>query len=323
MAHTEGFATSPDDLLDKIRIWLLTRGWTVDLFTTWTGGYRLHAHKGATYVNLNSFNNCASGYPVGNGQGGTGIALSLGTGFDAGQSHGNQPGAPYTYGYYGALGTVGAACLLGPGPYFSHQFFDDEQGNILLMIERAPGVWRHLIWGDSLDKSGAGSWTGGAYFGSMAPSGTVNSSLDTGAVIADAPPMLNNGFGQGVCAFVRADVDTYTNKWLLLSNYEFSDSTYQKYATNNVYLSSIINNWATIPLYIYLRSRLYNMQDSRAVLLPMQIYVHRDQGGASFLGTVPSVFLSSTHEHGMSIGQDTVIGSETFRQFNGFLVKVV
>ena len=71
------------------------------------------------------------------------------------------------------------------------------------------------------------------------------------------------------------------------------------------------------------KARLFSAQDCRPVLMPMMIFVKRDSGGMSFLGTVPSMAISAASSHGLSIAQDLTIGSETWRQFPGFLVKVV
>lgn len=320
MAHTIGSAISPNDLLDQLRIWLLIRGWTTDLYASVGYGYRLHMHKGSIYVNLCSFLGGEVGF-AGNYQGGTGIALTLGSGFDAGSDFAGQPGIPIW-----GMGTMGSAMLLHAGPFISHQFFDDEAGNILVMVERNPGAWRHLCWGDSLDKAGAGAWTGGQYFSANFGSAALNAG-DSGNVYSDVPPM-NNYDVNSPSAWVRADVDTYQGKWLNLSRYEETSTSEERKGATNAFRSwqydEYSTSWGTVPRYgLAIRNRLYNIQDSRAILLPMMIYAHRDQGGASFLGTVPSIYLSAARGHGIADGQDLVIGSDTYRQFSGFFVRKV
>ena len=175
MAHLTDCSTSPNDLLDKLRIWLLARGWMVDSYIADGAGYRLHLHKGTTYLNFRSFNNETPTPWKGAGSG-YGIAFNMGTGYSAASNWYSQPGIPLLSGTEPA----GTGILLGPGPYQSHQFFDDGQGNFLILVERTPGIWRKLAWGDSLDKSGAGSWVGGAYFSGF-------TSLVTGAVAMSIP----------------------------------------------------------------------------------------------------------------------------------------
>ena len=326
MAHLIGAASGPVDLLHQLRIWLTTsRGWTEDSYAPYETGYRLHVHKGSTYLSFCSFVGVGSiGWPDSAYMGGSGISFYMGTGFDAGKAWWEQPGGPrfMTTGY-----PLGAAVSLGAGPFPSHQFFDDGNGNYLVMVERSPGVWRPLVWGDTLDKTGAGAWTGGAYFGSSCSSRSFGDAHDPGSALNDIFPMLNGTLlGPETSSFVRADVDTFTSKWLSLSAMAAEDQT-GKRAVNAASYSAPGNglqNWRDGIWYgANFRTHLYSSLDLRAVLLPMPIFAVRDAGGSSFLGVVPSIYVSASHLQGVAIGQDIQIGLETYRQFNGFLVRVI
>lgn len=319
MAHISGSATNATDLLEQLRVWLLTRGWTQNHWGAEGNGYRLHMYKGLTYIHFRSY---ASEYPTYNisfeTTGRFGIAFNVGSGYTGASAWHSQPGVPI---WEGDGRPMGAVSNLGSGPFVSHQFFDDGNGNYLVIVERSPGVWRSLCWGDSLDKASA--WVGGAYFSGMGSFGFYGSLTDDGLAKPMFPPM-QNGSGNGGYSYVRADIDTFTGKWLTLSrgpNYTSNGNT-GKYACNAL-VCDWGCDWTGPPVYeiASLTSRLRCIQDERAILLPMAIYATRDLGGMSLLGTVPSIAIAATQ--GMSLGEDLAIGSETWRLFNGFLVRVV
>ena len=328
MANQIGVATNPNDLLDKLRIWLLTRSWILDVYQVDGAGYRLHMHKGSIYLNFRSYN-AETPTPYRGSGSSYGIAFNTGTGYDSGLNWYSQPGTPILLPdyYYGTPNPGGTGIILGPGPYQSHQFFDDGADNYLVMVERAPGIWRKLCWGASLDKSGAGGWTGGAYFSGFTTFGYwSDANIDPGsAAYSNYPPMGNcqSGGNALLNAFVRADVDTFVGKWLALAPSTGTARITGRAATNAL-ICDWLCDWTQPPKYdLQLISRLYNQQDCRSILMPLQIYAERDGGGMSFLGTVPSLAVSATSKNGLGLGQDLQVGSEVWRQFNGFLVKVV
>lgn len=323
MAHLTGIATSPVDLLDQIRVWLLTRGWAQNRWQSWSDAnrYDLCMSKGSTYLNFRSYSDGVVPWD-GNYVLGWGILFFVGTAYDSGTDTVRQAGGPQ----YSDGGTIGIASNLGSGPFASHQFFDDEAGNYLLMIERSPGVWRHICWGDSLDKSGAGSWVGGAYFSGHKNNRYHGSNVDGGGAVGNFPPMPNSD-NNGVRAYVRADVDTFTNGWIGLTYFPSFASQSTSPATGKFGCDAHVCDWACDwtepPKYgAYFNGRLFNTQDQRAILQPLMIFAKRDAGGLSLLGTVPSLAISSSGA-ALATGQDLTVGSEVWRQFPGFLVRVV
>nr|WP_320132330.1 hypothetical protein [uncultured Holophaga sp.] len=336
MAHTIGTASNPNDLLDQLRVWLVTRGWTQDYYAAVSSGsaygYRLHMHnESGTYLNARSYiGEQPTWYAAASGTGLYGIAFNLGTGYDSGSSWDYQPGAPLNYAT--TPQSLGSGMILGAGPYPSYQFFDDEAGNYLIAVERGSGIWRHICWGDSLDKTGAGEWEGGAYFGGTAGFGYWNYGSDAGSATPDYPPMPAAGLN-GVYSYVNATVDGVTD-WVSLKNYNLTVSssathivgTSAVWAINHPVDSYLLSSWPGIPILSQaLRNRLYQPANTRAILMPIPIWVLRSDGGSSFLGTVPSLAVSAhaTLVTTMGIGDDMAIGAETWRLFNGFLVKVV
>lgn len=55
MAYETGSSSGPNDLLDKLRAFLLANGWTINSFTALGSGYRLHVSKGSVFVNFRSY----------------------------------------------------------------------------------------------------------------------------------------------------------------------------------------------------------------------------------------------------------------------------
>ena len=56
MSYETNTSTGPNDLIDKLRIFLLAEGWTVNLFAAIGAGYRLHVQKTASDDTVMYFN---------------------------------------------------------------------------------------------------------------------------------------------------------------------------------------------------------------------------------------------------------------------------
>ncbi len=95
MAYETGSAASPSDLLDKLRLFLASNGWTVNLWTAVGSGYRLHVQKGELYFN---FRSAVDEYIFQEQSPSTlyryGIGIMGSDGYNAGSNWDAQPGAP-------------------------------------------------------------------------------------------------------------------------------------------------------------------------------------------------------------------------------------
>lgn len=171
MPYQYGTANNADDLLGKLREFLLANGFTVNMwandassYKTYSGsgsteGKRLHVQLGGVYWNFRSavratINSGGStspgteivdGYTQYYGQF-SGLAGSPSTGFDAASPWDAQPGAPtfptvVASSYYCA----GAKCV---GAIPSYRFFLNLVAmELCISIEYEVGKWRHLILG--------------------------------------------------------------------------------------------------------------------------------------------------------------------------------
>ena len=186
MAYQTGTSTGPDDLLDKLRIWLLAAGWTVNLwdddnstYRTWTGlvgtGKRLHVQKTAgdstvMYFNLRSVNRgvvFGDHYGTSNQYGGkyyseiTGLALNGSTGYNVANTWDKQPGYMQSTG--GSWGVAITELSLSAIP--AYYFFQDGD-TVIVCVEYQSGKFQWLAFG-LLEKQGA--ITGGQFL-----SGSLN-----------------------------------------------------------------------------------------------------------------------------------------------------
>ncbi len=183
MPYEFGTASSQHDILDKLRIFLLAQGFTIDMWaddvssyyqaSLSTAGKRLHAHKDDFHINLRS---CVRAFPfqqyITSQEGSTsdcyaanryysevtGLAVNMSTGFNGSLAWDKQPGAPVgsTGISYGGTLTV----ISGAVPSYRFVYFDSPR-MLLISVEKATGVFVHALFCD-LEK--VGTYTGGQFF---------------------------------------------------------------------------------------------------------------------------------------------------------------
>ena len=164
MAYQTGSTSSSTDVLQKLVTFLVAQGWTVDRSDVEGAGWRAHLHKGTNYVHLRA-NEFEQPWLIGSVPT-FGVQLYLGSGFNGAAAWNNQTaGAPIAY---GQSNPIGVGMQLSAGPFSNYYFFADPSGNnIVVIVEKTPGLYVYLGWGDSLVKAGA--WTGGPYFFAFRP----------------------------------------------------------------------------------------------------------------------------------------------------------
>jgi len=338
VAYQTGTASSPIDLLQKMVTWLVSIGWTQDMSASDAPGWRAHLHKGAIYVHL-----YAAMYQqpwAGSGNTGHAIFLYLSSAFDGGQPWNAQPGNPPLGN--GTTHAVGVGMPLETaGAIQNYYFFSDAAGdNIVLVVERTPGLYVYLGWGASLLK--VGTWTGGQYFfGSM--DGAMTCYLEgygypvipsAGIQTTSSCPGALDYLGAD-CFFVRCDVDSFTGKWLGLSNNTNVDWGYTgKFcmcsvapsgnATLEYSIAAYTSSGGPAPPFGTNTWDFQNVQtssaDARANLLPPLIWAQRDIGEYSLIGSIPNVFASNGVGSGFSNASEYVIGTTTYKMFPYFAV---
>lgn len=331
MSYQSGSASSTTDLLQTLVTWLVSIGWTQDRSASEGSGWTATLHKGSVYVNFRAAENEATVWQRENGTAGYALHTYLGTGFNGGNPFNNQAGAP--------VGTIsqpmGVGMQTSAGPFSNYYFFGDSTAdNIAVVLERTPGLFVHLGWGTSIQK--AGSFTGGAYFfGST--SGYYASYPFAGAgspgmtATADCPGVNLDPIGAAP-AFVRADVDSFTGKWIGISSNASAGTVTEQGSTGKPGDTSVRGLNSTMkqnfPVYAYTHQP-YQFEyeqtselDGRVNLLPVILWVLRDSTstGFSMLGTIPNVFACNGVGNGFSNAEEYVLGSTTYKLFPNFAV---
>lgn len=331
MAYLNGSATSSTDLLQQLVTFLVANGWTQDRSATEGSGWTASLHKSGNYVHLRARENEAA-FQQHTGGTSYGVDLYLGTGFSSGQPWNNQTtGAPVGS---GAAYPVGSGMYLSAGPFTNFYFMTDSSAdNVVVVVERSPGLFVFIGWGLSINPAGA--ITGGAYFFGSS-SGFFNNVTTPninaiGYVATSACPGTAQDGEGGICTYVRADVDSFTGKWISIGTLTTPTGGYtgkQGYSSVRMQGISMLSNF---PVYAFtdnaaeFQQSQVSLQDSRVNLLPVILWVNRDgtSSGYSMLGTLPLVFVSNGVGRGFSNAGEYVIGANTFKMFPNFAVQKV
>lgn len=331
MSYQHGSATTSTDLLQQLVTWLVGLGWTQDRSAVEGSGWTASLHHNANYVHMRAVENeGAKPWNVNFGSPHYGLHMYTGTAFNGSNPFNNQPtGAPIGSTTF----PIGVGMQLSAGPFSNYYFFSDSAAdNIVVVVEKTPGLFCHLGWGLSILKEGA--ITGGPYFFGSA-SGYYTSDTSTGANVpgftstSDCPFVNRDGVGGG-SGFVRADVDSWTGKWVGIFN---SASGADQGFTGKQGDSSVCGTNCTMklnyPVYAessggvtQFQNEQTSEQDGRANLLPIIVWVLRDgtSTGFSILGTIPNVFSTNAVGNGFSNADEYLLGPTTYKLFPGFAV---
>jgi len=325
MAYQTGTATDSDDLLQKIVAWLSGIGWTINKNAS---GFA-HVSKNGVFVNLciTSGNVNPWGHTLSSAPSSTMSALHLyvGSGYAGSALWNAQPGGPQGF---NQTFTVGLSARLTQNAIESYCFYSDAADNICIVFEAFPTIYSHIGWG-RLNK--AGEYTGGEYF--FAPLAS-----DNFAMVLNAPGNALNALcpaTQNPCdidrgaIFIRADVDTYIDKWLSScgSNSSYAVRGYTgRNAVSSVIGSTLNNSPAAIATYHGMQDRTVTQATMAVTLLPVMLWTPRDAGsGYSLLGAIPGVFAtdaaSTTKAGPVAPGTLIKYGADEYVLYPYFAIK--
>jgi len=309
VAYETGTWLNPSDGLDKIRVFLIAQGWTVDSFAVEAPGKRLHMHKGTFYLNAKSSDGTSeyiwganSFTPVPQ------IGFNIGTGYNAITSWRDQPGVVKDSGGI----PIGAPIALPAGAVVGYRLdYDDLYKSLVIYVQITVGIWRWVAFGENLIK--AGVWTGGAWLAASQNYYWVGNSTGPGYGSTENPWPIgansDNHVSLTTLLYVRADVDAYLSKWVSCSAYNL---------TGKMGDTNLAGGTATqpeVPGLTGLQVRARNALNSLSDLLPVQLFAARDAGGISLLGTLPNIY--ATNITGMVPGQSYQQGVDWFTPFPG------
>jgi hypothetical protein len=329
MSYQTGTATNPTDLLQQLATFLAANGWTQDSSVSDTGGWRLHTHRSSVYANLRATAGATNPWaftPQTAASASSGaLSLYLGTGYSGASLWNAQAGGPIglaqTY-------NVGVACPLPTGAITSYHFFvSADQNDVCVVVERTTGNYGFVHWGVSLKKSGA--YTGGAYFGGSM-SGYASFSVSTtqpGAqlgITTYAP--FHNGDGANLaCGFVRADVDTFTGKYLTHGTVQTAAQQWTGKTSQGEWRSYRSGNTTVvdIPTLDGFVERAVPSLTQQPQLVPIRAWALRDALGYSLLGSVNNIFFCCATIAGFTPGTLLTLGPDNYLVFPDFAVKKV
>lgn len=225
-------------------------------------------------------------------------------------------------------GPGGAAA---PATYW---FFADATGdNVAMVVLRDRGdlatinLTPFLFFGTSIKKGGA--WTGGRYLGG--PHGNDNAWTNN-SVPVDYTAFQTFRFGGpaqmmdggDVTMFLRADVDTFINKYLsLTTTVNGAITTGRKFSSTTIMnpkdasqAAGVEPNTVNVGAMRARRSTL----GSGAPMFPTYLVVQRDNGLYSLLGAIPSIFQANTT--GIAVGMEWNDKSgQAFMIFDGYAIR--
>ena len=331
MPYQNGSADGPNDFLQKIVAWLSSLGWTVNSSVQNGTGWRAHLAKNGMFVNL-----CTT---IGNVNPwvhslnpvmpttAAAVHLYCGDGYNASAIWNAQPGGPIGN---GQTYTIGNSARLRQGADISYGFYSDNEDNVCIVLEGLPDIISSIGWG-RLSK--VGSYNGGEYFfGPLTGYVVGTTGTNTAGITMHAycPAAFGGGTssasnGARPAAFVRADVDSFTGKWLAVGT-----ETSAQYSTGKNALSSVVggNDTATsIASYIGLQLRTVTQATMAVTLLPVMLWAARDNGGSSPIGTVPGIYAnnaaSDTQAGPVTPGTVIKYGADDYVLYPNFAVKRV
>lgn len=339
--YTTGISSSPTNLLTTLVSWLSSQGWTVDLSASDGTGWRAHLHKSGLYVNLRAAMDEEIWYRAAGplyhdyGDGGYGLGLYLGTGFDGGDPWYDQAGGPVSP---SDGSTMGAGANLPPGSVAAYHFFDDGADNIVVVVERSPGVFCHLGFGPAMSDAGQPE-DFSYFFGSSSAHMTTHDGAAPGDSFGfnlSALPPMSHGNSEvssisgsvprvHACAYVRVDAATYSARWI--GNSHTNDNGYgatgrlMRCALNlNPYTESSFDE-EEYPNFVHMLERTHQSAFVGALLLPLPCFVLTDPGARwAPIGNAPSIYWTEAVGHGYAAGDVYAIGGVDYMLFPHFAI---
>jgi hypothetical protein len=332
MSYQTGTSTGPKDLLDKLRLFLIADGWTVNkwddddtTYETWTGldgdGKRLHVQKEASsggpimYFNFRAVIRgvvFSDYYSAPTKVGGkyypeiTGIGLYGSTGYDGGEAWDNQPGHPAT-----TSGGCWGCCITELSTTAIPAYYFFSSGNtVVVCVERASGKYMWLAFG-LLEKEGV--YTGGQFFaGSVSTYWPSYQYLFGGA----DETLFMCRTTDDACAAVYFDADAIAG-WRAAGDCG-SDGSHALADTLHVPGVKPNGNGSYVYANTFLtifQTRSPNFYNSLAPFAPIYFLGKRQDNNYSVLGIPNGIRIVNPQYY--SPGEEEVLGSDTWMVFPG------
>ncbi|YP_001294541.1 structural protein [Pseudomonas phage M6] len=313
MAYETGSATGPNDMLIKLRDFAAAQGWTVNRDVAAGSGRELCLSKGASYVNLRSYQNETITINGSYTSGRYGIAINGSDGYSAGATWDRQPGYPLRTSTSG--GDQAHANLPLPiyfGPFPSYHLFAPDSKTIYLELEVASTIFQRLGFG-ALDLFNSAAPGGGRFFyatGGEHPATTTGNSTWLGSDVENASfaleevPFRSAGYMDSAAStksgsFLRAQFDSFNN-WCQSARRPTKTQTGQACQGGAVH-DKVLMSMSPNPL------------NGVGILLPQIVSVNRNEEYLNPVGVMPGLrYMDMTL---YQPGEEFALGSETWKVF--------
>jgi hypothetical protein len=341
--YATGISSSPTNLLTTVVSFLTGQGWTLDASSSDGSGWRAHLHKNGLYVNFRAAMNERiwvrdEGPPIlyrDYGDGGYGIGLYLGDGYSGALEWYEQSGGPD---HPPDSHQVGAGANLPSGSVAAYHIFDDGSDNIVVVVEKSPGIFCHFGFGPDLSEAGQPEdfpYFFGAVCASMNTHDGDNPDTDAYGLSASAlPPMTHGGRHRSISgpiayaqanAYVRVDAATYSARWVHNGYIETGN-----FGGTGRFLRCALNlNPATegtfdeeeFPCFVHVLDRTHQTAYAGALQLPLHLYCLTDPDARwAPMGYAPSIYWTEAVGHGYAAGDVYAIGGVNYMLFPHFAV---
>jgi hypothetical protein len=302
MAYQTGTSTSQQDLLDKLRTFATSNGWTQDEWDT--SGKVLSMHRSTVYVHFRWDAVATTG----------GIAIYHSLGFiSAGTdvwAHTDDSGVGQAN--LSPVTSERRVDRIGNGPFTKYYFFESDT-YIHVVLEYAPGLFRHFGAG-ILEK--VGTWTGGEYAtGSIwyNSAGVQDYPIDTRHSLPwDASNSNAANDNTTVHAEGMPGEPSGSTKWGVC--WAGTTAGNDRAAVGRLNMVGGLRGGPVTAAFSWLPA---NPSNGYIPLVPIPIFYRRDAGGTPekwyHLGFVPDVrVINIAH---LEPGEEVTVGSDTWTMF--------
>ncbi len=313
MAYETGTALGPNDLLDKLRLFAIAQGWTINRWLTVGSGRELCLSKGAAYFNMRSYQNETV---FTNGTSNTlryGISINGSDGFASGAVWDRQAGYPLR-----TSGTAGSdqrtshmPFVTSTGPFPSYYLMAPDSKTIYLEVEVTTGTFLRQGFG-TLDLFNSATPGGGRFFYSVGGDSSVTNSVGASTWLGTEIDNQNyaleevpfrgadyNATGPQISSFVRAAFDSFDN-WCSSQRTGTTTVTPQSCQGGGVH-DKILRDSSPNPL------------NGVGILTPNIVSVNRGNEFLHPIGVVPGIrFMDMTN---YLPGDEFTLGSDTWKVF--------
>jgi hypothetical protein len=261
---------------------------------------------------------------------GYGIGLYLGDGHDGGASWVEQPERPLRTD--SPPSTSGCGMNLPAGSVAGYHFFDDGLDNIIVVVEKSPGIFVHMGWGLRLAPMGTPEdfpyffASSSAYRNTETTFNRANAggNLTAWAPFARLPHEPDTDYDADAGGFVRVDAATFSGRWVVnCSNDEADDGYTGRFLDGPLNPTGYDNQRQTQhPDYNFLAGRVTQTAFAGALLLPIHLFVLTDPGGRwAPVGYPPNVFWCEAVGAGYAPREILQVGGLDYMLFPNFAVR--